>query len=55
MKGNAEEIGVDPLAIEVSVVLAAVHVFLEFINLLIESRTWKTKFRDYMIACHNAK
>jgi hypothetical protein len=42
-------------AIEVSVAMAAVHVFLEVLNLYIEARTWKTHFRDYMIACHNAK
>lgn len=53
--GNADTIGVNPQAIEVSVAMACIHVFLEFANLYIEARTWKTNFRDYMIACHNAK
>jgi len=35
--------------------MAVTHVFLELINLYLESTTWKCGFRDYMIACHNAK
>lgn len=35
--------------------MALIHVFLETLNLVFEARTWKTHFRDYIIACHNAK
>ena len=53
--GSEDEIGVNPLAIEVSVLMAVIHVVLEIINLYIESVTWRTSLRDYIIACHNAK
>ena len=53
--GSPNTIGVNMEAIEVSVIMAIIHVLLEFMNLYIEARTWKTNFRDYMIACHNAK
>jgi len=35
--------------------MAVTHVLLELLNLYLESTTWKSGFRDYMIACHNAK
>lgn len=47
--------GVDPVAIEISLVTASVHVILEFMNLYLESKTWDTGYRDYMVACYNAK
>lgn len=53
--GSPNTIGVNMEAIEVSVAMAVLHVFLEVVNLHIEARTWKTHFRDYMVACHNAK
>lgn len=52
---SANDINVSVEAIEVSIAMAIIHVFLEFLNLYIESQTWRTSFRDYMIACHNAK
>ena len=53
--GSEDEIGVSPEAIEVSVAMAFTHIVLEVLNLYIESVTWRTKIRDYVIACHNAK
>jgi hypothetical protein len=37
MHESATDLGVDPVAIEVSVAMALTHVFLELINICIES------------------
>ena len=52
---DEDSLGVSIGAIEFSLSMAVTHVFLELINLYLESTTWNCGFRDYMIACHNAK
>ena len=52
---ESQEFGLSIAAIEVSLCTAIVHVLLELMNLYFESRTLKTMFRDYMVACYNAK
>ena len=54
-QGTANKIGINPVAIEISLIMALIHVILEGINLIIEAKTWKVPLRGYMIACHNAK
>lgn len=54
-KDLSEKIGVTPYAIEVSLVSAVIHVIFEVINLKLEARTSETTFKDYMVACYNAR
>lgn len=48
-------ISVSPEAIEVSILTAIVHLVFEVLNLRLESKTSKTNFLDYMIACYSAR
>lgn len=52
---DIEHLGIDPLAIWISLLFAAIHVILEYMNLYFESKTWKISVGDFMIACYNAK
>lgn len=52
---DMESLGVNPFAIWISLMFAAIHVVLEYMNLYFESKTWKTTLWDFMIACYNAK
>lgn len=52
---DPEALGINPVAIWISICTALIHVILEIINLYMESKTQHTNLKDYVVACYNAK
>ena len=52
---NNFTVEIDLYVIRISVQMAIMHLVFEMINLFLESRTARTTFSDYMVACYNAR
>ena len=52
---GGEAMDVDEFSIVASLMCACLHVILELSNLYLESKTSQSSFRDYMVACYNAR